>query len=437
MGEEAGDRRGTAPAPRTLVAGRYRLERQVARGGTAEVHEGRDIVLDRPVTVKILRQDRRQVPAAVAGFESEARRTAQLSGSATVAVFDGGVHDGRPYLVLERLPGFTVADLVADVAAGRSCLDRGWIRAMAEQVLAGLAEAHGLGLVHGDVKPANILLTPTGGAKLADFGSAEATGERPTRPEGIAWATPAYLAPERRRGSPATPAGDLYAVGVVLHEALVGRRPDGDASPTLVGEGIDPGLAALVARALAPDPAQRYGSARDMAAALEPTTAEVTTSLGALADPPRPATATEPTVAIGLGAPAPRLGAGSEGDGPGSGDEEPTRSVPISGRARLARADRRAVVAAAAVLAVIFLAGATLAGGGDDSPGPGGPTTTVLAAEAGPGTSITGPAPTAAPATAAPLVAEATHGHAPPGPASDGGPGGEKPEGKKTKKGKG
>src|SRR5687767_2510874 len=253
-----------------VLGGRYRLGDRLGAGGMAEVHEGVDERLGRPVAVKLLRESLRRRPEIRRRFEHEARSAARLSHPNVVAVYDTGEEDGTPYLVMERLPGETLADRLAN-----GPVDAGWLRRLAGDVLGALGAAHGAGVVHRDVKPGNILIGEDGCGKVADFGIAktaeEATGGDTTA-TGTLLGTPAYLAPERIDGRPATPSSDLYSLGVVLYEALAGRKPfDGD-TPVAVahnvrhapvpslGDDVDPGLAAVVARAMRRDPTGRFGS---------------------------------------------------------------------------------------------------------------------------------------------------------------------------------
>ena len=271
--------RSTTP---TVIAGRYELDGELGRGGMAEVRAGTDRRLRRPVAVKFL------LPAMAARedirrrFESEARAAASLSHPHAVAVYDTGEHDGLPYIVMERLPGETLADRIAG-----GPVDPDWLVGMTGEVLGALGAAHAAGLVHRDVKPGNILLTADGHAKIADFGIAkslegpgiglELTGT------GQLLGTPAYLAPERLDGAPATPGSDLYALGVVMYEALTGVSPfagdtplataravaAGDWRPLAsVRPGLDPSVVATVERAMSREPGRRFASASAMAAAM-------------------------------------------------------------------------------------------------------------------------------------------------------------------------
>ncbi|MGH9151457.1 MAG: serine/threonine-protein kinase, partial [Acidimicrobiales bacterium] len=249
-----------------VLRGRYRLGPLLGRGGMAEVYEGHDERLDRPVAVKVLRAEMAADPGVRERFEVEGRSAARLAHPNVVAVFDTGEEQGTPYLVMERLPGDTLADRMAD-----GPVDQEWLRAVAADVLAALGAAHAAGLVHRDVKPGNILMAADGRAKVADFGiakSLEVAGD--LTGTGLLVGTPAYLAPERLDGRPATERSDLYSLGVVLYEALAGAKPFTAETPLAMAgavlndvpaplaelrPGVAPDLAAAVERAMARDPA--------------------------------------------------------------------------------------------------------------------------------------------------------------------------------------
>ena len=272
-----------------MIAGRYRLEGPLGRGGMSEVVAGTDLRLQRPVAVKFLLPEMAARDDIRRRFEAEARAAASLSDPHAVAVYDTGEHDGKPYIVMERLPGETLGDRIAS-----GPVDPDWLRQVAREVLGALAAAHKVGLVHRDVKPGNILVTADNHAKIADFGIAKSlessAGSLDLTGTGQLLGTPAYLPPERLDGAPATAKSDLYSLGVVLYEALTGLRPfPGDtplaaARAIMAGEyrpleelrpELDPALVATVGRAMATDPARRFDSAPAMAAALSapPTTA--------------------------------------------------------------------------------------------------------------------------------------------------------------------
>jgi len=253
----------------------------IGRGGMAEVFAGTDRRLGRQVAIKLLLPTMAARPDIRVRFEAEARAAASLSHPNAVAVFDTGEHDGVPYIVMERLGGETLGDRMA---AGP--VDPAWLVTVATEVLGALGAAHALGLIHRDVKPANILLGADGRAMVADFGIAKSLeagdGADLTSP-GELLGTSAYLAPERLDGIAASSRSDLWALGVVLYEALTGCKPF--SGPTALATAravmsgahrplaevrpdLDPGLVAVVERAMAYDPSARFASAEDMAEAL-------------------------------------------------------------------------------------------------------------------------------------------------------------------------
>ena len=263
----------------TAVAGRYAIGELLGRGGMGEVFDAVDLRLDRPVALKRLRADLANDPAMRRRVEVEARLAARLVHPNVVTVFDSGVEDGHPFIVMERLDGRTLADTLAE-----GPLAAADVRTAGLQILEALAAAHDIGLIHRDVKPGNVLAAGGGGWKVADFGIATSTGaEHTITRTGELLGSPSYLAPERIEGRPATPVSDLYALGVLLYEAASGVRPFGDDAPLALAmrirEGthvplreaardIDPELASAIERAMSLDPAARFGSAREMASAL-------------------------------------------------------------------------------------------------------------------------------------------------------------------------
>jgi serine/threonine protein kinase len=374
------------PDDRGLLAGRYRLRGVLGRGGMAEVYDGFDERLARPVAVKILRPTAADDRGMRERFEREARSVARLSHPAVVAVFDSGEDRGRAFLVMERLPGETLADRIR-----LGPVDEAWLAPIAADVLGALGAAHALGLVHRDIKPANILLTADGRAKVADFGIAkiyradgdqgDPSGEDLTA-TGLILGTVAYLSPEQIHGAPASPQADLYAVGVVLYEALAGRKPFlGDsaiAQAHAVSEGAaddlvtlrpdtDAHLIAVVRRAMARSVGDRYQSATAMLADL------IATGLVARGDilPPVPGAGLAPTVAMAplTVATAPLTPAGSAaGDTAMLPVVEATRVLPTApppggpgGGSRSRRRRRAWFVATVVVLVAAVAAAAVIA----------------------------------------------------------------------------
>ena len=274
-----------APTTEPLVlTDRYELAELLGRGGMGEVRLAEDRRLGRQVAVKLLRGDLAANPRVRSRFEDEARAAAQLTHPNVVAVFDTGEHEGIPFIVMERLPGRTLAD---EIAQGPLSPERATDVAM--QVLGALGAAHAAGIVHRDVKPGNILLTDGSVVKVGDFGIAKGAEGLDRTTAGMVLGTPCYVAPERLAGQPATAASDIYSVGVLLYEALAGVSPftapdaigvahqvsTGGGRPLLsVRPHVDPELVAVVERAMAFDPHARFSSAAAMAAALQPTAAE-------------------------------------------------------------------------------------------------------------------------------------------------------------------
>src|SRR5215210_5224171 len=263
-----------------VLLGRYHLEHLLARGGMAEVHLGRDRLLDRPVAIKLLYPHVAADAAFVERFRQEAKIAATLAHPNIVAVYDFGEADGGPVLVMEYVAGESLAQLLE--REGRLSLKRAL--PIIQLVLTALAHAHARGLVHRDVKPSNILLARDGQIKLADFGIAQALTAATVTRSGQVLGSVHYLAPERLAGARATPAADCYAVGVTLYQMLTGRRPfEGDAvaavfvqqlhqdpsPPSQVQSGLPTWVDRWVLRALAKDPTQRYDSATSMLAELD------------------------------------------------------------------------------------------------------------------------------------------------------------------------
>jgi len=256
-----------------LLGGRYELRGVLGRGGVAEVRDGWDTRLSRAVAVKLLHPGFANHPETRERFDAEARSAAGLSNPHIVAVHDTGEHNGTPFIVMERLPGASLADYIM-----RGPLPQPLVRSVLDGVLAALAAAHDRGILHRDIKPGNILFTSDGETKVSDFGIAK-TADAGHPMTGQVVGTMACLSPERLMGNPATPSDDLYALGVVGYEALTGRRPfmEGnlgalaraileEAPPPVpvLRPDVDPPLAAVIERAMARDPAWRFPDARAM-----------------------------------------------------------------------------------------------------------------------------------------------------------------------------
>ncbi len=229
------------PEPGTLVAGRYRVVRSLGRGGFGVVHEVEDTVLGRRVALKLLR-----FPRDVAGFEREAQALARLRHPNLVTVHDFVSDQGLMGLTVELVEHGTLADLLASRR-----LDWREAVALGLQIARGLEHAHARGVIHGDIKPSNVLLDADGRVKVTDFGTARFT-DAAAEGEGLFIGTVAYAAPERLAGEPVSAATDIHALGVLLFELIAGKLPyRGDGTEdiaTLIGTAPPPSL-----RAEAPD----------------------------------------------------------------------------------------------------------------------------------------------------------------------------------------
>ena len=205
-----------------LLAGRYRLQELVGAGGAGRVWRAMDHVLERMVAVKLLRPEVVDDPLAAAAFLAEARSASRLSHPGIAQVHDYGRAGSAdvPFLVMELVDGPSLSEVLA---AGPLDPDR--TMDVVAQVAAGLQAAHSAGVVHRDIKPANLLTSRHGQMKITDFGIASVIGSAPVTSAGTVIGTPAYLAPERAAGASATPASDVYSLGVVAFECLTGTRP--------------------------------------------------------------------------------------------------------------------------------------------------------------------------------------------------------------------
>ena len=250
---------------RVLLSGRYMLDERIGAGGHSEVWRAADLTLARLVAVKLLYAGFAQHADALARFRAEARHAARLSHENIARVYDYGEPDDSrpPFLVMELIDGPSLDGVLLG-----GPLDPALTAQVIGQAAAGLQAAHQAGLIHRDIKPGNLLVSPDGTVKVADFGISHAVGAEPMTGTGLLLGTPGYLAPERVTGGSATPASDLYALGVVAWECLAGRPPyTGPALEVALAHrdqglpplpaGVPPALADLIAELTARDPRDR------------------------------------------------------------------------------------------------------------------------------------------------------------------------------------
>ncbi len=368
-----------ALTPGLLLSDRYRLTRRIAVGGMGEVWAADDTRLARQVAVKILRSELTSDPEFVDRFRAEARITASLNHSGIAAVYDygevasiaGGPRD-TAYLVMELVTGEPLSAVL--VRTPRLSVPR--VLDVLEQSGRALQVAHARNLVHRDIKPGNLLITPAGLVKITDFGIAKVAHQVPVTRGGMVMGTAQYLSPEQAAGHEARPASDVYALGVVAYECLAGVRPFNGENPVAVAQAqvqdpppplpldIPPAVAGLVMRMLAKDPAQRFADGASVAAAVTRVRAggSVVAS-GAFAAPMLPPSGAVQVVAAPVvvdprsrptpGTPTPgRPTPGRPTPGP------PTPGRPTPGPPTAAATGRRTGIALLIALLVVVIAGA-------------------------------------------------------------------------------
>ncbi len=256
-----------------LLINRYQIEGRIGSGGMAEVYRARDLTLERTVAIKLLREDFSQDPAFRERFRQEAKAAANLSHPNLVTVHDFGFDEKQIFIVMEYIPGTDLKTILAS----RGKLEVDEALNLIIQACAGIGYAHRAGLIHCDVKPHNMIVTPDQRLKVTDFGIARALASiRPQEVNNVVWGSPQYFSPEQASGRPPSPASDVYGLGVVLYEMLTGRLPFvantatelshmhrsvSPAPPSQLNSNIPPALEQVCLKVLSKEPSARYRTA--------------------------------------------------------------------------------------------------------------------------------------------------------------------------------
>jgi eukaryotic-like serine/threonine-protein kinase len=263
-----------------LIAGRYELEEHVGSGGMSKVYRAHDRLLERTVALKILHEQYSQDDEYVERFRREARAVAQLTHPNVVTVIDRGEHEGRQYIVFEYVDGENLKQLVEREGA----LPPKQVAELGLQIASALASAHARGVVHRDVKPQNVILTDEGRPKVTDFGIARSSDVESVTLTGTVMGTSEYIAPEQARGEQVDFRSDVYSLGAILFELSTGEVPFRGENPVSVAmrhlhepvpsvrerrPEVPARLDAAIRRAMAKDPAERFGSMDELIVELE------------------------------------------------------------------------------------------------------------------------------------------------------------------------
>ncbi len=263
-----------------VLADRYEIREEIGKGGMAQVYKAWCHLLNRYVAIKVLKEEYKDDKEFVHRFNIEAQAAAGISNPHVVSIYDVGIENGLYYIVMEYIEGITLKEYIAE----KGCLPWRMAAKFAAQICEGLAAAHKANVVHRDIKPQNIIMTPEGVLKVTDFGIARASGQATTTMGGSAIGTVHYLSPEQASGGYTDQRTDIYSLGIVLYEMLTGKLPFTDESPVAVAikhiqesptplREINPEIPASVEtvtlRAMAKEQSKRYASAEEFLRDLE------------------------------------------------------------------------------------------------------------------------------------------------------------------------
>lgn len=294
-----------------LINNRYQIEETLGKGGMAFVYKARDRTLERMVAIKVLRQNYSEDPTFREHFRSEAKAAANLSHPNIVTVHDFGYDDQQLFIIMEYVAGIDLKHLLAE--SGQIEIERALN--LMSQACAGVGYAHRAGLVHCDIKPQNLLITPDDRLKVVDFGIARALASiNPEEKTDIVWGSPHYFSPEQAAGNAPSPASDVYSLGVIMYEMVTGQLPfsasssselarmhrqDLPKAPRQLNPAISPQLEQILLKVLSKEPSARYRTADQFGRVLNslqlnPAEIENSISIGATqpvdSPPPRPST---------------------------------------------------------------------------------------------------------------------------------------------------
>ncbi|TFD84394.1 serine/threonine protein kinase [Cryobacterium lactosi] len=328
------------PTAGLTFGGRYELQSRIAIGGMGEVWQSVDLVIGRTVAIKILKDEYLGDPGFLERFRAEARHAALVNHEGIANVFDYGEEDGSAFLVMELVPG----EALSTILEREHTLPADKVLDIVAQTAAALHAAHAAGLVHRDIKPGNLLITPEGRVKITDFGIARIADQVPLTATGQVMGTVQYLSPEQASGRSASPTTDIYSLGIVAYESLAGRRPfTGESQvaiamaqineqPPPLPDTVSEPVRNLVISCLAKNPAERPASAAHLArAAIALRRGDIA---AAAASVPAVMTGLTPTAATMLM--------------PGAGNDQTTQLMPAAGGAPQPGTRAEAAAAAAA-----------------------------------------------------------------------------------------